>query len=95
MKKIAIKWSVRGEELIRIVKITGKVYASEHDEITSRILLSETVKLADLAIGCKGKLLPLKKVPRRKSKEFSYFEVIFKSNEDLSKFLKLLENRSS
>lgn len=95
MKQIAIKWEVRGDRLLRKVELTGTVMGNIHNEITSRILLNDTLEAISLAEQHKGVLIPLSKPPFENSKEFSYFEVIFKNNEDLNKFLMLLNNKSS
>lgn len=95
MEKIAIEWEVRGDRLFKIVQLTGTVVGNEHNEITSRILLNDTLETILLAEKSKGVLIPLTKPPLKNSKEFSYFEVVFKNNEDLNKFIMLLNNKSS
>lgn len=95
MQKIVIRWEVREERLLRIAKLRGTVMGNEHNEITSRILLNSTLETISLAEKSKGVLIPLSNPPLKNGKEFSYFEVIFKNDEDLDKFIMLLNNKSS
>lgn len=95
MKMIAIEWKARGDRLFKKIQLTGTVIGDEHNEITSRILLNDTLETIALAEKSKGVLVPLYKPPFENGKESSYFEVIFKSDEDLNKFLMLLDNKSS
>ncbi len=95
MERIAIEWEVSGDRLFRKVQLTGTVVSNKHNQITSRILLNDTLETISLAEKSKGALIPLSKPLLKNGKEFSYFEVIFKNNEDLNKFLMLLNNRSS
>ncbi len=95
MKMIVIEWKARGDRLLRRIQLTGTVMGDEHNEITSRMLLNDTLETIALAEKSRGVLMPLYKPPFENNKESSYFEVVFKSDEDLNKFLMLLNNKSS
>lgn len=95
MEKIVVEWILKINQMFRLVQVKGIVISNEHDIETYRKLLAKTVELAELANKTKGILIPISARPLEKNVEFSYFEVIFKTNEDLNTFIKLFRSRSS
>lgn len=95
MEKIVVEWRIRANLMLRMAQVEGVVFSNDHDYETYRMLLDKTVELTELANKNKGVLIPFSARPLKKNVEFSYFEVIFKNNEDLNTFIELFQSRSS
>lgn len=95
MEKIVTKWRVEVNILMRTVKVTGIVTSNKYDKITYQILLFFTLQVVKMAKENNGILIPLQRIPPKRNEMFSYIEIIFKDNENIENFTKLLQKWSS
>lgn len=95
MEKIVVEWRIQVNKTLRLVRVKGVVISEEHNNETYRVLLRDTIKIAELANKTRGVLMPISARPLEKNVEFSFFKVIFKTNGDLNTFIRLLQSKPS
>ncbi len=93
--KMAIRWEIQVNQLVKIAKLTGTMIYDKHNEFTSRLLLGNAMDIIDIAQKYQGCPLQADSPPINKGNEYVYFEVIFKNDTDLNSFMKAIANRSS
>lgn len=76
------KWEMKRSETLNLLRIRGILLDGEN------YLLEVALKIIDIAQNNSGKIIPLTKFPSVNEKNESvYFEIIFKTEQDLENFI--------
>lgn len=80
-----IRWEMEVSTVLNLIRATGVIMDNENNQ---EILIENTFQILELAMENRGTLIPLEKFPPTKEKKNSiYFEIIFKSRQNLEDFL--------
>lgn len=83
-----IEWKMEANKLLNSIRIKGTLLSGEN------FLIIQALEILDIAQKNNGNPVPLIKFPDINEKnEFIYFEIIFKSKEDLTKFIDEINRR--
>ena len=87
-----IKWKMEISQIINVIRATGVDMNNINGQ---EILIENTFQILELAMENRGTLIPLEKFPPTKEKKNSiYFEIIFKSRQNLEDFLEAVTSGS-